>query len=147
MTSPWVILPNRPTPEDANPQGTPIRFDVFVEKLFKKQDIPLMRLHAALGLAEEAGELAGCIKKHVIYGKKLSDPMKEDGRSLAEHIEEEAGDVLFYLQAVMLVYGMDFQEVLQRNCVKLGIRYQELEYSDAAANARMDKPALGPEEC
>lgn len=145
MTAPWVIIPNPPTPEDQNPQGTPVRYDVFVAKLFKYQTASMMQMHAALGLCEEAGELAGCVKKHAVYNKPLSEPMKEDGLPLEVHIMEEAGDVLFYLQAVLNQYGMDFQDVLQYNACKLAVRYRGLEYSDTAANTRADKPAAGQE--
>ena len=146
MTAPWVMLPTKPTPEDQNPQPTPVRYDVFVAKLFKVQAAQIMQLHAAVGVAEEAGELAGCIKKHAVYNKPLSDPMKEDGLSLLEHIKEEAGDVLFYVQACLNQFGLDFQDVLQYNAMKLGKRYMDLEYSDESANARMDKPLNGKEE-
>jgi NTP pyrophosphatase (non-canonical NTP hydrolase) len=146
MTTPWVIIPSTPTPEDQNPQGTPIRYDVFVAKLFKYQTQSMMQMHAALGLCEEAGELAGCIKKHAVYNKRLADPMKEDGLPLEVHILEEAGDVLFYLQAVLNQFDMDFQEVLQYNACKLATRFRDMEYSDTAANARSDKPALPKEE-
>jgi NTP pyrophosphatase (non-canonical NTP hydrolase) len=139
MTAPWILIPQKPTLEDQNPQPKPVRYDIFVAGLLKAQAFDLMKLHAAIGVSEEAGELAGCIKKNIIYGKPLSAPMKEDGKDLLTHIKEEAGDVLFYLQAVMNLYGLDFQDVLQHNALKLGARYSELTYSDEAANERADK--------
>ena len=141
MTSPWIFVPQPATEEDKDPQPIPLRYDVFVAKLFKYDSPKVMQLHAAVGVAEEAGELAGCIKKHAVYNKPLTEPMKEDGKSLQEHIIEEAGDVLFYVQAVLNQFGFSFQDVLQHNAIKLSKRYQELEYSDAKANARADKPA------
>ena len=145
MTAPWVIIPQDPTPEDAHPQGIPVRYDEFVKKLFKYQSPSTMKLHAAVGLCEEAGELAGCIKKNAVYNKDLAESMKEDGKALKEHIVEEAGDVLFYLQACLLQYDLDFQDVLQYNAIKLSKRYKDQVYSDKAANARADKPQNGTE--
>ena len=136
MTAPWIVT-YKPGTESPEPQN--VRYDVFVATLLKAQSPELMKLHSALGIAEEAGELAGCIKKNVIYGKELSSPMKEDGKDLLTHIIEEAGDVMFYLQSVLNQYGLDFQEVLQHNANKLGARYTGLVYSDAAANSRKDK--------
>ena len=71
--------------------------------------------------------------------------MKEDGKTLKQHIVEEAGGVLFYVQACLNQFGLDFQDVLQYNAIKLTKRYSELTYSDEHANARMDKPAAGKE--
>lgn len=112
-----------------------IRYDIFVEKLFKKMDLDLMFCHAAMGCAEEAGELSDVIKRDVIYN---SDKTSE-GKSILEGIIEEIGDVRFYLQAVMNLYGISEQQVLQHNALKLAERYEGLEYRDAAAQARADK--------
>lgn len=141
MTAPWILVPLPPEQRTEELTMQPMRYDVFVAKLFKAQSWEFMKLHAALGLCEEAGELAGCIKKHVIYQKPLLSEMKEDGKTLEEHIAEEAGDVLFYLQAVLNQFNMNFQDVLQKNADKLAKRYAELSYSDDAANGRADKPS------
>lgn len=139
MTAPWIVVFDSTKEEDQKPKN--VRYDVFVATLLKAQSPDLMKLHSALGLVEEAGELAGCVKKNVIYGKDLSAVMKEDGKDLRTHIIEEAGDVLFYLQSVLNQYGLDFQDVLQYNANKLGARYAGLVYSDEAANLRQDKQA------
>ena len=146
MTAPWISIPVEVEGQDI-PSLTQLRYDIFVAKLFKYDTSKVMQLHAAVGVAEEAGELAGCIKKHAVYNKPLSDAMKEDGKTLKQHIIEEAGDVLFYLQACLNQFGLDFQEVLQYNAIKLMARYKELTYSDEKANARLDKPSHGQEEC
>lgn len=108
-----------------------IRYDEFVRKLFKDQDLDYMKLHAALGVAGEAGELGDAIKKEVIYCKPLD----------RKNLVEELGDLRFYIQAVMNLYSVTEQEVLQHNACKLMVRYENLEYSDAAAQARADKKA------
>jgi len=106
-----------------------IRYDAFVALLFKQDTLQLMKLHAALGVCGEAGELADVIKKDSVYNKG------EDRK----HLVEELGDLRFYIQAVMQVYRITEQEVLQENANKLSIRYKGLRYSDEAAQGRADK--------
>jgi len=106
-----------------------LRYDAFVAMLFKQQSLNLMCLHAALGVAGEAGELADCIKKEIIYGKELD----------RANLVEELGDLRFYIQATMRLYGINEQEVLQTNANKLSMRYKSLRYSDDAAVGRADK--------
>lgn len=105
------------------------RYDSFVALLFKSQPTPMMHLHAALGVAGEAGELADAIKKEHIYGKPTD----------RANIVEELGDLRFYLQAVQQLYGISEQEVLQQNANKLCVPYKSLRYSDEAAIRREDK--------
>lgn len=106
-----------------------VRYDKFVELLFKQEDEKSMALHAALGVCGEAGELGDAIKKQYVYGKA------EDRHNLIE----ELGDLRFYMQAVMNHYGITEQEVLQYNAVKLSKRYAGLKYSNEAAQKRADK--------
>jgi len=106
-----------------------LRYDAFVALLFKQQPPPLMHLHAALGICGEAGELADALKKEFIYNKPPD----------RKNIVEELGDLRFYIQAVMNLYGITEQEVLQENANKLSVRYKTLRYSDIAAQVRADK--------
>lgn len=106
-----------------------LRYDAFVAMLFKQQSLAMMCMHAALGISGEAGELADCIKKEIIYGKPLD----------RANLVEELGDLRFYIQATMMLYGISEQEVLQQNANKLCVRYKSLRYSDEAAVSRSDK--------
>lgn len=106
-----------------------VRYDQFVQLLFKVQNGALMKMHAALGVCGEAGELADAIKKEVIYGKP------EDMQNLIE----ELGDLRFYMQAVQNLYGITEQDILQYNANKLSKRYSSLRYSDEEAIGRADK--------
>jgi len=115
------------SPETLLPEQ--VRYDSFVALLFKQQSLALMTLHAALGVAGEAGELADAIKKEIIYGKPTD----------RANIVEELGDLRFYIQATMQLYGITEQEVLQQNANKLCVRYKSLRYSDEAAVSRADK--------
>jgi|ERR1700748_2618762 len=113
----------------------PIPYDEFVEKLLKKQSPEFMKLHVGLGCTGEAGELGDVIKREVIYERDKTS----EGKSICEGVVEESGDLLFYLQATLLQYGVTWDEVIQYNFKKLGERYQGLVYSNQAAGDRADK--------
>jgi NTP pyrophosphatase (non-canonical NTP hydrolase) len=106
-----------------------IRYDDFVQKLFKEDTYSQQMNHAALGVCGEAGELADAIKKHIHYGKPLDK----------KNVLEELGDLRFYIQAVMNLVGISEKEILQHNADKLSERYVGLSYSDEAAIIRADK--------
>jgi NTP pyrophosphatase (non-canonical NTP hydrolase) len=106
-----------------------VRYDQFVKQLFKADCGIMMKMHAALGVCGEAGELADAIKKEVVYGKP------EDMQNLIE----ELGDLRFYMQAVQNLYGITEQDILQYNANKLSKRYSSLRYSNEEAIRRADK--------
>lgn len=110
-----------------------IRYDEFVRKLFKLNAACGDSVHAAMGIAGEAGELTDAIKKHIVYNKPLD----------LVNVIEELGDLRFYMQALMNLYGITEQQVLQYNAAKLMVRYEGLEYSDRAAQERKDKIGEG----
>ncbi len=101
----------------------------FVNQLAKRDTPQLMKLHAALGVCGEAGELADAVKKECIYNKQVD----------RANIVEELGDLAFYKQFVMNLYSITDEEVLQGNADKLSKRYVGLAYSDNAAQQRVDK--------
>jgi NTP pyrophosphatase (non-canonical NTP hydrolase) len=109
--------------------GRMVRYDLFVEKLFKEDTYEMMVNHAALGVCGEAGELVDALKKHIHYKKPLD----------LENVIEELGDLRFYIQAAMNLFGITEQELLQHNAMKLAKRYKDLTYSDKAAQDRADK--------
>ncbi len=106
-----------------------IRYDIFVQKLWKKESPELNFAHAAMGITGEAGELCDAIKKHIIYGRELD----------INNVIEELGDLRFYMQALMNIVGISEQQILQHNALKLAQRYEGLQYSNEAAIARKDK--------
>jgi len=114
-----------------------VRYDAFVAGLFK-MDLTspnketLNKLHAAVGVSGEAGELLDAIKKVWIYNKPLEERVEAN-------ILEELGDLRFYMQALQNLMGFSDQDVLQANANKLAVRYKSLTYSDAAAQERADK--------
>lgn len=107
-------------------------YSAMVQKLFKatgfnEQSAPL--LHAAVGVAGEAGEILDCVKKVWANGKLLD----------LDHLVEELGDIEFYLEAVRQAVGVSRDEVLSSNQIKLVKRYPDLRYSDSLAQLRLDK--------
>lgn len=90
-------------------------------------------LHAALGIATEAGEILSAVKAHVMYGKPLS----------LENMVEESGDSEFYWEALRKNLRFTRLDALQHNLEKLAKRYQNYCYSDQAAITRLDKQATG----
>lgn len=120
--------------DPSDPQiGEVVRYDQFVQKLFKKQDVYKMTSHALRGVCTEAGELTDAFKKHLDYEKELN----------IENVIEELGDLEFYMQVVRNLYNIPQQVVLQYNAEKLGKRYKGLAYSDLAAHLRADKNGNG----
>jgi NTP pyrophosphatase (non-canonical NTP hydrolase) len=57
-----------------------------------------------------------------------------------ENILEEAGDALFYLQALLTELGWTLDDAMEANVRKLKRRYPN-GYTDQAANERADKVA------
>ena len=87
-------------------------------------------LHAALGMVTEAGEFADDIKKHTFYGKKL-DPA---------HLEEEMGDMLWYIAVAADALGIDIGKLMYDNIVKLKKRFPD-QFTKEHALARKDEDA------
>lgn len=120
-------------------QKTNMHYDEFVESLSKpghyicSELFPedAHRIHMAMGIAGEAGELLDAIKKATIYRK----PYDKD------NVLEECGDVLFYVQGMLNSFGFTLQEAINANIEKLSFRYSKGQYSDAQAQFRADKEA------
>jgi NTP pyrophosphatase (non-canonical NTP hydrolase) len=70
--------------------------------------------YPALGLAEEAGEVAGKIAKMMRDDISLVDQKKK--------IEAEMGDVLWMLAALAHDCGLSLQEIAEKNLIKLNAR-------------------------
>jgi NTP pyrophosphatase (non-canonical NTP hydrolase) len=85
-------------------------------------------LHWALGIAGEAGELVDPIKKNIFYNKPLD----------MENIQEELGDLLYYIFALIDELGLDPEYVMSDVIYKLMLRYPT-GYSDKDAQERKDK--------
>jgi NTP pyrophosphatase (non-canonical NTP hydrolase) len=67
-----------------------------------------------LGIAGEAGDIAGCIKKSLFHKND-----QEVG------IRENVGDTMWYLMMICNYYGWDIGEILEENIDKLKKRFPE----------------------
>ena len=98
--------------------------DTFVNHLIKFQDgdvtwTELQRLlTGSIGISSEGGELLDLVKKILFQGK---EPTPE----LREKIKLELGDVMWYVQQVLIWGDWSLNEVLAENTKKLSGRYPE----------------------
>lgn len=72
-------------------------------------------MHAAIGMATEAGEVLDALKKSIIYGRPVD----------VANILEEAGDEKWYLALLLRTIGSTDREAGEKNIKKLLIRYPE----------------------
>lgn len=94
------------------------------EVILKRVSTTDMQLiNGVVGLANEVGELADALKKHVEYGKPRD----------RENIKEEVGDCFWRLRQICDAVGLTFEECMQANIEKLKIRYPK-EFSDIQAH-------------
>lgn len=105
-----------------------ITYQVKAMRTAKPGDTDFDLMHAAYGLAGEAGEFADCIKKHQVYAKPFD----------RENAIEELGDVLWFVALACNALDVTMEEVAAANIEKLSKRYPE-KYSDQHAAARLDK--------
>lgn len=111
-------------------EGNLPAYDIFVERLFNKLDSDKSALaHAVMGITGEAGELIDAVKKHWAYGKELD----------VVNVIEELGDLRFYYQAMLNMFGLTDEDVCAMNMDKLQKRYPTGVYRDQDAIARADK--------
>lgn len=82
-------------------------------------------IHAALGIAGEAGEVVDIVKKVEMYNKPLNH----------DHLIEELGDLLWYVNLMIQAAGSTWGEVFERNIAKLEARYPDKVFNrDQAIN-------------
>ena len=75
-------------------------------------------LTAAFGMSAEAGEFTEIVKKVFLQGK----PYNADN---VEHLKIELGDILWYAAQACMALDVSFEEVMERNYLKLSARYPE----------------------
>lgn len=86
-------------------------------------------LHAAMGLSTEAGEILDLVKKYAFYNKFID----------IKYIEEELGDVYWYLALLMDAMNINPYLVMEANIAKLKSRYGEKFNAYAAIDRNLDK--------
>jgi NTP pyrophosphatase (non-canonical NTP hydrolase) len=84
-------------------------------------------IYPLLGLQGEVGELSEKVKKYfrdTTEEMELDDPVVEMSAELREDLAREAGDVLWYLTALVNDLGYDLEEVAAMNLKKLADRQE-----------------------
>ena len=84
-------------------------------------------IYPLLGLQGEVGELSEKVKKYfrdTTEEMELDDPVVEMSAELRENLAREAGDVLWYLTALVNDLGYDLEEVAAMNLKKLADRQE-----------------------
>ena len=85
-------------------------------------------LHMTVGVSGEAGELLDPLKKTIFYGKSLDKI----------NLDEEIGDILWYVAIYLNARGITFEQIMQQNIDKLRARYPEKFTSEHAINRDLD---------
>jgi acyl carrier protein len=88
------------------------------------------KLHMAIGMLGEAGEILEAVVNEIITGVRDND-----------NEIEESGDLSFYHEGYRQVCGITREQALAANIAKLGKRYLGHKYTDEQAVARADKIA------
>ena len=98
--------------------------DTFLVRIENLQDghmywsQPQRLLTGAIGICSEGGELLDLVKKLIFQGKEPTDELRNK-------IKNELGDVMWYVQQVLITMEWDLEEVLAENTKKLSGRYPE----------------------
>ena len=79
-------------------------------------------MYLGLGIAGEAGEVVDTIKKIARLGEPISDVEEQKLREWQDKLIFELGDLFWYLAQLMRVRGLELDEVLQANVMKLDQR-------------------------
>lgn len=79
----------------------------------RKTDSPDELVNYLFGLVGEVGELVNCLKKHLYHGHDFN----------FFEVQTEAGDILWYLSAILSTLNLNFEDVAVQNVIKLQKRY------------------------
>lgn len=102
------------------------RTESDMQPLAKQYKPDLNRLlHAAIGIATESGELLDTLKKFMFYGRALD----------STNIQEELGDLLWYMAIAIDAMDSTFAEEQDRVIRKLSVRFPE-RFNIVDANCR-----------
>lgn len=126
--------------EETKTEMTPMNSDNYVENVLRTEscnfeairgrltDDKIRLLHAAMGLATEAGEFVDALKKHIFYGKELD----------VINLKEELGDSEWYTGVAIDVLNTTLNDVLTVNIAKLRKRYPEKFTAERAINRDLE---------
>jgi len=101
----------------------------FVKGVMKHFDDPEKEIATwGLGIAGEAGDIAGCIKKTYAH--------KNDQTA---GIRENLGDTLWYIAAICNFYGWSMEDITAENIAKLQKRYPKGKFTIKDAQRKNDR--------
>jgi NTP pyrophosphatase (non-canonical NTP hydrolase) len=86
-------------------------------------------VHMLFGMMTEVGELVDVFKKNMAYGKEID----------WFNVEEEIGDLMFYIASFCRMNDLDLQEIIETNIAKLETRYPEKFSKEKALNRNLNK--------
>jgi len=107
--------------------------------------------NASMGLCGEAGELVELLNQQgvatpaelLIAVGKLVDHLKKHVFHKApcnlQHVIKEVGDVMFYLNWIVVMFGLSWDDILSANFAKLMARYPNGFNEDDANNRDLNK--------
>ena len=106
--------------------------DTFIERLDELQDMPRFNqpqrvLTGAIGICSEGGELLDIVKKLIFQGKQPS-------AELRVKLKNELGDVMWYVQQILIGMDWSLNEILAENTRKLSGRYPDGFDADKSEN-------------
>lgn len=81
-------------------------------------------IHMSLGLTTETAEIADVFKKKLAYKKEID----------WVNIQEELGDVMFYIVNMCNINNWDLRDILQNNINKLKVRFPDKFTEENALN-------------
>jgi len=90
-------------------------YQELCKRTARKFEIPEHEIFAwGLGIAGEAGDIAGCIKKTSFHGNDQK-----------QGVRENIGDVMWYAAMICNYFGWNLQDILNENLEKLKARYPQ----------------------
>jgi NTP pyrophosphatase (non-canonical NTP hydrolase) len=95
-------------------------YQLLASRTMKEKDIDRAGCNCALGIAGEAGEVVDYLKKVYFHGETLKK----------EKLEEELGDLLWYIANISRIYELKLTQIMQKNIDKLRVRYPDEEGKD-----------------
>lgn len=94
---------------------TPNKYQELCMRTAGETDNTKLIINGAMGLCGESGEVIDLVKKWCFQGHNLD----------CYEVEEELGDVLWYIAILCEGLGVDMERVMKRNIQKLKKRYPD----------------------
>lgn len=99
------------------------RFVNFRDRTASERSENLRMFHYISGLTAEVGEIAAIHQKTIRAGKSLSDID-------LDHLEEELGDLLWYITVISNFYNLELEQIIKLNITKLENKFNTEEFKE-----------------